>query len=134
MKALQPYLNFQGTTRNAMTFYQQALGGQLDMQTFGDAQHASANPDGVMHAQLKVGSIVLMASDNMPDQKFVQGTNYWINIDCESVEEIERLFAALAAGGTVMMPLQDTFWGARFGMLTDKFRVQWMFNCELKKG
>ena len=69
----------------------------------------------------------------MQEHPFVQGTNVHLNIDCESVEEIDRLFGALSAGGTVTMPLQDTFWGARFGLLNDKFGVQWMFNCELNR-
>ena len=131
MKALQPYLNFNGTTRDAMTFYQQCLGGQLEMQTFAEAHQG--NGDGIMHAKLTSGPLLIMASDTMEGHPFAQGTNVHLNLDCESVEEIDRLFGALGAGGKVTMPLQDTFWGARFGMLTDKFGVQWMFNCELQK-
>ena len=59
------------------------------------------------------------------------GNNVWVNQDCKSVDEIERLFAALARGGKDVMPLADQFWGARFGMLTDKFGITWMFNCPL---
>ena len=62
-----------------------------------------------------------------------KGNNNYLCIDCENVAEVERLFTALSAGGQVMQPLQDTFWGARFGMLTDKFGMHWMFNCELPK-
>jgi PhnB protein len=132
MKGIQPYLNFDGTTRDAMTFYQQCLGGKLDLQTFADAHQGDS--DGVMHAKLESGPLVIMASDRMKEHPFTQGSNVHLNIDCETVEEIDRLFKALGAGGTVTMPLQDTFWGARFGMLTDKYGIQWMFNCELKKG
>ena len=130
MKGLQPYLNFDGTTRAAMTFYQQCLGGQLEMQTFAEGHQGDS--DGVMHARLATGPLVIMASDRMKEHPFVQGTNVYLNIDCESVEEIDRLFGALGAGGTVSMPLQDTFWGARFGMLTDPFGINWMFNCPKK--
>jgi PhnB protein len=136
MKAFQPYLNFDGNAAEAMKFYQKCTGGQLDIQTFGDVK--APGPPGsehrVMHARLTHGSeAVLMASDTMPGQPFTKGTNCWVNVDCDTVEEIERFFKAFAEGGTVVMPLADQFWGARFGMLTDKFGVQWMFNCQLSK-
>jgi PhnB protein len=86
-----------------------------------------------MHAALKKGPVMLMASDTMPGQPFKMGDNVHVNIDCDSVEEIERLFKAFSEGGKVTMPLADQFWGARFGMLDDKFGVHWMFNCELPK-
>lgn len=111
MKALQPYLNFDGTTRDAMNFYKECLGGTLFMQSFGEAQPGSmpGGEERIMHARLETGPAILMASDTMPGQPFVRGTSVHINIDCESVEEIERLFAALSAGGAVTIPLQDTF-------------------------
>ncbi|MFL5574654.1 MAG: VOC family protein [Gemmatimonadaceae bacterium] len=136
MNALITYLNFDGNARDAMTFYQKCLGAELHIQTSGDVK--APGPPGsenrVIHARLtKGGKAVLMASDTMPGSTLVQGNNFLVNIDCESIPEIERLFAAFSAGGKVMMPLQDTFWGARFGMLTDKFGVQWMFNYDLAK-
>jgi len=136
MKAFNAYLNFDGNARDAMTFYQKCLGADLDLQPFGDikAPGPPGSENRVMHARLTKGTAVLMASDTMPGSQYVQGNNVFINIDCDSVPEIEKLFEAFGAGGNVMMPLQDTFWGARFGMLTDKFGVQWMFNCELPKG
>ena len=87
----------------------------------------------VMHARITKGSAVLMASDSMPGHPFSQGTNFSVNIDCDTTDELDRYFTAMSEGGRVNMPPQDTFWGARFGMLTDKFGVNWMFNCELKK-
>src|ERR1043165_8460595 len=135
MKAFQPYLNFDGNTRDAMTFYQKSLGGDLQIQTFADA-HVPGPPGSenrVMHARLARGNAVLMASDTMPGHTFSQGTNIHVNVDCESVEEIEKAFKAMSQGGQVVMPLADQFWGARFGMLVDKFGVHWMFNCELPK-
>jgi PhnB protein len=135
MKAFQPYLNFDGTTRDAMTFYQKCIDGELFIQTFGDVK--APGPPGtenrVIHARLTKGSAVLMASDTMPGMPFTQGNNIWVNIDCESIPEIEKLFVAFGSGGKVVMPLADQFWGARFGMLTDKFGINWMFNCELPK-
>ena len=62
------------------------------------------------------------------------GNGVHVNIDCDSVDEIERIFKAMSVGSKVTMPLADTFWGAKFGMLTDAFGVKWMFNCELKRG
>ena len=135
MKAYQPYLNFDGNTRDAMTFYHQSLGGNLEVQTFGDVK--APGPPGsenrIMHARLSKGAAVLMASDTMPGMGFTKGNNVHVNVDCESVEEIERVFAAMSQGAQVTMPLADQFWGARFGMLVDKFGVHWMFNCELPK-
>jgi PhnB protein len=66
----------------------------------------------------------------MPGMPYVQGNNVWININCESEEEIERLFKALGAAGTVLMPLADQFWGAKFGMLKDRYDIHWMFNFD----
>jgi len=136
MKGFNVYLNFDGNTRDAMTFYKKCLAAELDMQTFGDMP-AGGGPPGsenrVMHARLTKEGAVIMASDSMPGQGVVMGNNFLINIDCATVAEQDEYFNALSAGGKVMMPLQETFWGARFGMLADKFGVQWMLNCELPK-
>jgi PhnB protein len=135
MKAFQPYLNFDGNTREAMTFYKDCLDAELFIQTFGEAQAGGppGSEDRVLHARLTKGSAILMASDTMPGMPFTIGSNFHVNIDCESVAEIDRYFAAFSEGANVTMPLQDTFWGARFGMITDRFGVNWMFNCELPK-
>ncbi len=136
MKVLTTYLNFAGETREAMTFYAECLGGELVAQTFADMKMEAppGSADRVIHARInKGGAAVLMASDNMPGMSLIKGNNFHVMIDCESVDETNTLFAALGAGGTVSMELQDTFWGAYFGMLTDKFGVQWMFNCERPK-
>lgn len=136
MKAFQPYLNFDGNAREAMTFYQKCLDAELFLQSFEEAGFDAPAGSGerIMHARLTRGPAVLMASDTMPGSRFTAGNNFSVNIECESIPEIERLFAAFGDGGTVTMPLQDTFWGARFGMLTDRFGVQWMFNYELPRG
>jgi PhnB protein len=135
MKALQVYLNFDGNARDAMSFYRQALGGDLFVQTFKEAgaETPAEAGDRVMHARLHTGPVTLMASDTMPGMPYQLGNNFALSIECESIPEAEKLFAALGEGGKATMPLQDTFWGARFGMLTDKFGIGWMFNCELPK-
>ena len=87
----------------------------------------------IAHASLTKEAPILMASDAMPGMPFTQGNNFWVNINCESLPEIERLFTALGEKGKVVMPLQDMFWGAHFGMLTDQFGINWMFNYERSK-
>jgi len=135
MKAFIPYLNFDGNAREAMTFYQQCLGADLTLQAFGEAGAPFPGSEKlIMHARLSTqAGAVIMASDSMPHVPLVLGNNVWVTQDCDSIEEIERLFAAFGEGGSVMMPLADQFWGARFGMLTDKYGINWMFNHELAK-
>jgi len=135
MKAIHPYLNFDDNTRDAMTFYHKALGGDLQMQTFAEAK--VPGPPGaenrVIHARIVNGPVILMASDSPPGMSVIAGNNYHINIDCDDKAEVDRLMKALGEGGTVKMPAQDMFWGAYFGMLTDKFGVNWMFNAEQRQ-
>ncbi len=132
MKAFTTYFTFDGNCREAMTFYQGCFGGDLNIRTFG--QGPGETPPGaadlVMHARLSNGTAVLMASDPMPGVPVSQGDNVWTVINCESQPEQDACFAKLAEGGQVVMPLQDTFWNARFGMLRDRFGIQWMLNLE----
>ena len=135
MKAPVTYLNFDGNTRDAMNFYARCLGGELSIMPFSEApgDFPKDAKDKVMHARItKNGSTVLMASDALAGHgaPFRAGNNFSISLDCESLDEIERLFAAFGENGKITMPLQDTFWGARFGMLTDQFGTNWMFNFE----
>jgi len=135
MKAINPYLNFDGTAREAMTFYAKVLGADLAVQTYKDAGMVGAidDPNRVIHARLSKGSMVIMASDSRPGTPVERGDNFWVCVHCDDVPEGAKFFAAFSDGGTVVMPLQDTFWGARFGMLTDKYGIGWMFNAELPK-
>jgi PhnB protein len=135
MKSFNAYLIFNGNCRQAMEFYAKSLGADLHMMTYAEGPGGGPNceipqqaRDKIMHARLQAGSAVLMASDSTPDRAVEAGTNFWVNIDCESLQEIERFFSALSEGASVTMPLQQTFWAARFAMLTDKFGVNWMFN------
>lgn len=133
MKGFNNYLIFNGNCREAMQFYAKCLGAELQMMKFSEGPGACSSlpkeaHDRIMHARLTKGSAVLMASDNMPGMAFHPGDNFFVNVDCESVQEIDRYFAAIGENGTVKMPLQETFWAARFGMLTDRFGVNWMFN------
>lgn len=131
---INPYLNFGGQCEEAFKFYAQCLGGEIDaMMTFAGtpmAEHASPEWQGkVLHARLKVGDMVLMGSDAPPD-RFQKPQGFSVSLGIDKVGEAERVFHALAEGGAVQMPIQQTFWAARFGMLVDKFGIPWMVNCE----
>lgn len=85
-----------------------------------------------MHSTLVFGDNVIMVSDSMRGQALSGNGNVHLSIDIEDTSQMEAIFNKLSQGGKVTMPLQDAFWGARFGMLTDKFGINWMFNCEKK--
>ncbi len=132
MHGANPYLTFNGNCREAMSYYQKCLGAELHIMPFSDApgNFPPEAKDLVMHARLVKGPVIIMASDAMPGMPYQPGNNFQIAIGCESLQEIETLFAAFSEKSKVTMPLQDTFWGARFGMLTDQFGTQWMFNFD----
>ena len=130
MKA-HPYLNFGGDCGDAFRFYQQVLGGKLEVMTFADAPMPGTPPgwdDRVMHACLMTGDVVLMASD-APPEHFSRPAGMYVSLHVDDVAEAERVWAAFAQGGTVAMPLEKTFWAERFGMLSDRFGTPWMINC-----
>lgn len=135
MKEITAYLTFDGNCRQAVQFYEKCLGAELQMMPFSEGKFdfPAEAKDRIMHAKLTKGNAVLMASDAMPGMPFRQGNNFSVTVSCESLQEIERLFAALGEKGKVTMPLQDVFWGARFGMLTDQFGINWMFNFDMPK-
>lgn len=136
MNALTPYLLFNGNCADAMNFYKSCFGGQLELMTNESAPKDACpggmklDPKQIMHACLTVGDLTLMASDN-PMSKPVLGDNISMTIQCKTKEETDKLFKDLSAGGTVTMPLADTFWGAYFGTVQDKFGFHWMLNCPL---
>ncbi|MBI3555975.1 MAG: VOC family protein [Deltaproteobacteria bacterium] len=132
MKAINPYLTFNGNCAQAMTFYESCLGGNLFMMPYAEAPMPEFNKvkDRILHATLKKGAAIVMAADSMPGQPYNPGNNVHLSIDCESLQEIQTIFGALAEKGRIDMPLQDTFWGSHFGMLTDQFGVQWMLSFD----
>ena len=131
---LNPYLSFNGQCEAAFKLYEQALGGKIvAMMTFrGSPMEEQAGPewgDKIIHARLLVGDSVLMGSDSTPQcYEPMKGVSVTLNIDDPA--EAERVFHALAEGGTVGMPIGETFWALRFGMLVDRFGTPWMINCE----
>lgn len=127
-----PYLTFAGDCEAAFRFYERILGGKAEIQTHGESPMAGEVPPAwhslVLHAYLSTGGAVLMGSDSPPDRhEKPQGVS--VSLHVESPAEAERIFAALAEGGTVTMPMAETFWSPRFGMLVDRFGIPWMVNC-----
>ncbi|MEX0719545.1 MAG: VOC family protein [Balneolaceae bacterium] len=134
MKTLNPYLFFQGNCEEALTFYKECMGGEIILlQRFGDTEMPvpDDHKNKIMHAELKTENIHILFSDGAPHKTITEGDNVQLSINLTSTEEQDKLFKALADGGKVTMPLEDTFWGARYGMLQDKFGIRWMLNCEL---
>jgi PhnB protein len=138
MAIINPYLNFEGTTEAAFNFYKSVFGGEfLMIQRFKDTPEADRVPEAeknmLMHVSLPIGKHnVLMGTDALESMghKITPGTNFSIAIGTETKEEADRLYKGLAAGGKESMPMTQTFWGAYFGMLTDKFGVQWMVSYD----
>lgn len=131
---INPYLNFNGQCDAAFKFYEQCLGGKIVAKfTYGDtpaAEHVSAESrDRIMHVRLVVGDAVLMGSDSPPEM-FEAMKGLYVSLQIESPQEAERIFHALAEGGAVVMPIEETFWAVRFGMVVDRFGTPWMINCE----
>ena len=141
MKAINPYLNFSGNTEEAFNFYKSIFGGELvGLTRFSDTPEGSKlkpnEKEKLMHVSLPIGkSNTLMATDALESMghKVTPGTNFHISITADSKEEAAKLFNGLSKGGKVTMPLADTFWGDYFGMLTDKFGIQWMINYTYPK-
>jgi PhnB protein len=130
------YLTFTGDCEQALTFYKERLNGEiLEISRMGDTKEMEIPDDlksKIMHARLKVGENEVFMSDTFDASQINKGNNMSLTLVMDDVDKTEKLFNALSDGGKVTMPLQDTFWGARFGMLVDKFGIPWMLNCEKK--
>lgn len=131
---LTPYLIFDGDCRQAFDFYQKAIGGEIVMMIDHRIPEMAGHvppgwDDKIMHARLVAGNATLMGSDNMPG---ATGTKYGfsVSLQVDTPAEAERYFSALSDGGNITMPIGQTFWALRFGMLVDRFGVSWMVNCE----
>jgi PhnB protein len=130
-----PYINFSGKCREAMGFYKACFGGELvDLQSYEEARVPTedAYKHYILHSELRGGAVHLMASDGRPGQPAKMGDYMSLSLNFTDVNEQAKIFAALAQGGTVTQPLEDAFWGARFGMLVDKYGIAWQFNCATK--
>lgn len=132
------YLMFNGNCEEAIRFYQDALDAEmLGLQRYSDSPMPAQDPDWnqkILHCAIRKEGFLFMASDSRDKSGgIVTGNNVQISITLNSEEEINGIFEKFSRGGHITMPLQDTFWGARFGMLTDKFGVSWMFNYDKPK-
>jgi PhnB protein len=132
---LNPYLTFNGQCETAFKFYEKCLGGKIEamLRHTGTPAEQHVPPEWrekIMHARLAVSGEVLMGSDAPPDH-YKEPKGFSISLQFKDIKEAERVFHALAENGKVGMPLQQTFWAARFGTLVDRFGIPWMINCEL---
>src|ERR1700760_1060393 len=133
MLELEPYLGFYGNCEEALNFYARVFGGEVtELRRFGEAPPGQMElppdwSDKVMHANLKAPTLKFMGSDRAPShQGPARAGRISMSLGGDDVDEGKRIFDALAEGGTVIMPYQKTFWGANFGMLTDKYGIDWM--------
>ncbi|QCX38150.1 VOC family protein [Aureibaculum algae] len=139
MATINTYLNFNGNCEAAFNFYKSVFGGEFiflgrfEEMPEGDGYKVTdSDKNKIMHVSLPIGKTILMGSDTVGDwgPKFVQGNNFSVSITPENTEEADKLFKGLSAGGHITMPMENTFWGSYFGMLTDKFGINWMVNLE----
>jgi PhnB protein len=134
---LNPYLFFKGECKEAFTFYAKVLGGKITAMTTHRETPAAEQTkpewqDKIIHARMTFGDQALMASDAPPEHyRPMQGFSVTVSVD--EPAEAERIFKAFSEGGQVTMPIQETFWAIRFGMLVDRFGTPWFVNCEKKQ-
>lgn len=128
---LNPYLNFNGQCREAMEFYQRCFGGELTLQKISESPMAAQMPSEegpkILHGYLTNRNIHIYGSD-MIGSGLNRGNGVTLLLNCQTGTEINTYFANLAQGGQIKMPLHQSFWGATYGELTDKFGIMWMFN------
>jgi PhnB protein len=132
------YLNFNGQCRAAFDLYREVFRGEIAMRmTYGDSPMREQMPADshnlIMHCQLEAAGAVLMGADGPPPHT-PAGQGTCVNIDVDDIAEAERIYAALSEGGTVQMPLQETFWAHRWAAFTDRFGKPWMVNCMKQPG
>jgi len=132
---VEPYVFFPGTCEEALHFYEAVFGGQVTYTMRyrdvppGDHPSPPEMGDKIMHATLEAGDLTLMAADSMRLRPGVDSERVALSVAPKSAEEGGRLFAALAEGGTILAPYEKQFWGSTFGMLTDRFGIDWMVNA-----
>jgi len=137
MATTNTYLNFNGDCEKAFNFYKNVFGGEFtyigrfgDMPPSDEYTMPESDSNKIMHVSLPIGTSVLMGSDTGGDwaPSFLQGNNFSVSVTADSKDEADTIFNGLAEGGKITMPLENTFWGDYFGMLTDKFGINWMMS------
>ena len=132
---LTPYIHFAGNAEEALNFYKETLGGEIvSLNRYGDSPMPVDEDykQKIIHARLLFADNLLMISDTFKGNAVHTNGNIQLSVEMPDKPQLETVFSKLAAGGKITMPLQDQFWGATFGMLTDKFGVSWMFNYDNK--
>lgn len=132
MIGVNPYIAFRGNCREAIDFYKAAIGAEeVYAQTYGNSPMSEmGKPDAIMHCTIKIGDSNVMMCDDFHTEGLSTNGNISLAIGLNDVEKAKQMFDALSDGGTVTMPLDKTFWAEAFGMLTDKFGINWMVNCD----
>lgn len=134
MTRINSYLTFNGNCREAMTFYKNCLGGKLYFQTIGASPLAEQMPqrmkDCILHATLTYGNLIILGSDMVSHTGLIKGNAVSLSLTCSSEKEIRDCYEKLSSGGQATHPLEDTFWGALFGGLMDKFGNHWLLNFD----
>lgn len=131
---LNPYLTFDGTCEEAFKAYQKVLGGEIVAMMSAEGTPAEEHWPAewrkkIIHARLMLDGVALMGSD-APPARYEPMKGFSVTLNIKEPAEAERVFNALADGGTVRMALEETFWATKFGMLTDRYGTPWMINCE----
>jgi PhnB protein len=134
MARINSYLTFGGNCREAMMFYKECFGGELAIQTVGESPLSGQMPkkmkSAILHSTLMNGKLILMGSDMIPDSGLKAGNTVSLSVVCTSEREIKNLYNKLSSGGRADHPLEETFWGALFGDLTDKFGNHWLLHYQ----
>ncbi|WP_306327455.1 VOC family protein [Streptomyces venezuelae] len=128
---LNPYLTFTGEAKQALAFYQQVLGGDLSLNTYGGfgAEAPPGYEEKIMHGMLETPSgFTLMAADNPPGMEHTPGNDFAVSLSGDDAEELRGYWSKLSDGSTVSVPLEKQMWGDVFGMCTDRFGITWMVN------
>ncbi len=129
IESVHPYLTFNGEAAEAMRLYEQALGATVE-----EVSRIPQAPALILHARLRLGSQVVMISDTTPERPVPRESNTMVMVEFARPEEVDQAYASMREGATILMELGDAFWGARFGMLRDRYGIGWMLSCMAKQG
>lgn len=137
MSTINAYLTFSGNCREAMTFYHKCLGGELSFQTVGESPLSEKMPEKmkncILHSTLSNGCLLLMGSDMVSEKGLLKGNTVSLTLNCSSEKEIRTVYKSLSRGGEQTHPLENTFWGALLGGITDKFGNNWLLITTKKR-
>lgn len=136
MNTITAYLTFNGNCREAMQYYQKCLGGDLVFQTVGESPFSEKMPAKmkkyIVHSELKNPKVLLFASDMVGQKMLLKGNSVSLALNCSSEKELKKYYKSLSSDGEQTHPPEETYWGAIFGGLTDKFGTNWLLNYQRK--